>query len=47
MLEEKFNINVIIPDENEREIVHDIIYRELCKGIITEDSKEEYKKGNK
>lgn len=44
VLEEKFNINVIIPDENEREIVHDIIYRELCKGIITEDSKEEYKK---
>lgn len=40
----KFNIDVIIPDENEREIVHDIIYNELCKGEIKESSKEKYKK---
>jgi len=44
VLKEKFNIDVVIPDENEREIVHEIIYNELCKGIINEDSKEKYKK---
>lgn len=27
-----------------REIVHDIIYNELCKGEIKESSKEKYKK---
>lgn len=43
-LKGKFNIDVIIPDENEREIVHDIIYNELCKGEIKESSKEKYKK---
>lgn len=44
ILKEKFNIDVVIPDENEREIVHEIIYNELCKGIINEDSKEKFKK---
>lgn len=44
ILREKFNIDVVIPDENEREIVHEIIYNELCKGIINGDSKEKYKK---
>ncbi|MBU3093765.1 aspartate/glutamate racemase family protein [Clostridium sp. CF011] len=44
ILEEKFNIDVVIPDENEREIVHEVIYNELCKGIINEGSKEKYKK---
>ena len=42
VLRDKFSIDVIIPDENEREIVHEIIYNELCKGIISEDSKEKY-----
>jgi aspartate racemase len=42
VLKENFNIDVVIPDENEREIVHKIIYNELCKGIINEASKIEY-----
>ncbi|WP_026884736.1 aspartate/glutamate racemase family protein [Clostridium akagii] len=42
ILEEKFNIDVIIPEENERKIVHEIIYNELCKGIISETSKKKY-----
>ena len=42
VLKDKFNIDVVIPDENEREIIHDVIYNELCKGIINEDSKEKY-----
>ncbi|MED4017514.1 aspartate/glutamate racemase family protein [Sutcliffiella cohnii] len=41
LLNEK-GIEVIIPDEEERHIVHDIIYHELCKGIIKEESKDMY-----
>jgi len=44
VLEEKFNIDVVIPDTSEREIINDIIFNELCKGIINDDSKEKYKK---
>lgn len=44
VLKEKFNIDVIIPDEDHREMVHEVIYEELCKGIINEASKEKYKK---
>lgn len=44
VLEDKFNIEVLIPSEDERNIIHDIIYNELCKGIINESSKKEYLK---
>lgn len=43
VLNEKFNIEVIIPSEDEREIVHEIIYSELCQGIMEKSSKEKYK----
>ncbi|WP_313152308.1 aspartate/glutamate racemase family protein [Lacrimispora sp.] len=33
-------ITVLVPDEEEIEIVNDIIYNELCLGIISEASKE-------
>lgn len=36
------NIDVIIPEEEDRKIVHDVIFGELCKGIITESAKEAY-----
>lgn len=39
---EKFGLDVIIPNETERKIVHDIIYEELCLGIINEESKKSY-----
>lgn len=42
VLKDKFNIEVVIPDENEREILHEIIYNELCKGIINKDSRKKY-----
>jgi len=44
VLKEKFNIEVLIPEENEREIIHNVIYNELCNGIINEGSKEKFKK---
>ena len=38
------NFNVNIPGEKERQIVHDIIYKELCLGKIEADSKNAYQK---
>ncbi|MGO4348355.1 aspartate/glutamate racemase family protein [Paenibacillus sp. MCAF9] len=43
-LSEKFGIDVIIPNESERKMIHDIIYEELCLGIINEQSRESYVK---
>ncbi len=39
----KFDIEVIIPSEREREKVHNIIYQELVHGKIKNDSREIYK----
>lgn len=39
---ENFNIQVITPNEEDINIVHKIIYEELCLGIVKEDSKKEY-----
>ncbi|SDN86393.1 aspartate/glutamate racemase family protein [Vreelandella arcis] len=35
-------IEVVVPDANQRETVHRIIFEELCKGINTADSKAAY-----
>lgn len=35
-------LNVLVPDEEDRQIVHRIIYQELCLGEINNDSKTEY-----
>jgi aspartate racemase len=41
-LSDTFHLNVIIPTDSERQIVHDIIYNELCVGVIKKDSKKQY-----
>ncbi|HLU00228.1 MAG TPA: aspartate/glutamate racemase family protein [Burkholderiaceae bacterium] len=41
-LEAQHGLHVLIPDENDRTVVHDIIYQELCQGIIREDSRASY-----
>ena len=38
-LEAGSNATVIVPDEEDRERVHRIIYDELCKGVLTADSR--------
>lgn len=43
-LKRKHGIDVLIPDEEGRQIVHDVIYNELCKGRIKEFSKEKFKR---
>jgi aspartate racemase len=41
-LKEKHNVDVVIPTDEDREIVHKIIYNELCLGNIKDSSKNEY-----
>lgn len=41
ILNEK-GVEVIIPNESEREIIHNVIYNELSKGLLEESSKQEY-----
>jgi len=43
-LVEKYGIDVIVPEESEREDVHAVIYNELCLGTIDENSRERYLK---
>ena len=42
-LDEKYNIEVIIPSQNDRRIIDSVIYNELCLGIIKQSSKKKYK----
>lgn len=39
---EKHGLTVIIPSATDRQIVHSIIYEELCLGIVKAESREEY-----
>lgn len=41
-LEDRYHVNVIVPNASEREQVHHIIYNELCQGKITHESKQVY-----
>ena len=35
-------IEVLVPGDAQREVIHDVIYRELCQGVTTADSKAAY-----
>ena len=41
-LVEQFGIEVVIPEIHDRQIVHDIIYQELCAGRVDDESREVY-----
>ncbi len=43
-LKDKYDIEVIVPDRVERDFIHNVIYKELCNGIIKESSKEKFKR---
>ena len=40
-LKERYSLEVVVPDEKGRQIVHDIIYKELCLGVIKPSSKDQ------
>jgi len=39
-LEERFGVEVQIPDEKDRAEIHRVIFDELCKGVLRDDSRE-------
>jgi aspartate racemase len=41
-IEDQRDIAVMLPDEDERRVVHQIIYDELCQGIVTPASKRRF-----
>lgn len=41
-LVEQFGIEVLIPNEQQRDVVHDVIYNELCLGTINQHSQQQY-----
>ena len=41
-LSQKYGLDVLVPGEEDRKIVHKIIYQELCLGKIVDESKAEY-----
>ena len=43
-LRDRHALDVLVPDEPDRRIVHDIIYRELCVGVVSERSRAEYRR---
>jgi aspartate racemase len=43
-LRDLYGIDVLVPDQRDREVVDRIIYDELCKGTIKDSSRAEYKR---
>ncbi|WP_375723685.1 aspartate/glutamate racemase family protein [Arcobacter sp. KX21116] len=43
-ISENFDIEVLVPNEEDIKIIHKIIYEELCLGIVKEESRKEYLK---
>ncbi|MBP6179418.1 MAG: aspartate/glutamate racemase family protein [Anaerolineales bacterium] len=43
-LSQNFGLEVLIPEESDRDIVHRVIYEELVQGKIVDSSREEYKR---
>jgi aspartate racemase len=41
-LSENFAIETVIPDASDREIIHQIIYSELCQGVVKEESRQAF-----
>lgn len=41
-LSEKFGLNVLVPPKRDRDVVHRVIYEELCLGRVEEASRAEY-----
>ncbi|PIE00021.1 MAG: aspartate racemase [Thiothrix nivea] len=41
-LRDTFGLEVLVPDEAGRKLVHDVIYQELCLGQVQDTSREQY-----
>ncbi len=43
-LRERHGLDVLIPDPGDRRLVHEVIYRELCVGVVSDASREEHRR---
>jgi aspartate racemase len=43
-LRERHGLEVIVPDPDDRAVVHDVIYEELCRGIVDDGSRADYRR---
>ncbi|WP_269836411.1 aspartate/glutamate racemase family protein [Rheinheimera soli] len=41
-LTESYGLEVLVPDEEGRNLVHQVIYQELCLGIVKPESRQQY-----
>lgn len=41
-LKKKYGLDILVPDKNDRKVVHEIIYNELCLGKIQDSSRSTY-----
>lgn len=41
-LQDKFGLEVVVPDDKGMQAVHDIIYNELCMGVVKDESRKAY-----
>ena len=41
-LVDKFGIEVLVPDEDDRDVIHTVIYDELCQGMVSAESRGRY-----
>lgn len=41
-ISDNFGIDIVVPELHDRQIVHDIIYQELCQGQVEPESREVY-----
>ncbi len=41
-IEQQYGIDVVVPEMHDRQMVHDIIYQELCQGQVDAESREVY-----
>lgn len=41
-LTESYGLAVLVPDEESRTLVHQVIYQELCLGVVNPDSRQKY-----
>lgn len=43
-LRERHGLDVVVPNSEDRSIVHDVIYQELCRGIVLPKSRTEFQR---
>jgi aspartate racemase len=40
----QFGVEVIVPSPESLQLVHEVIYKELCHGVIRQESREQYQR---